>query len=1286
MVDNSAGSTSYTENDPATPIDSAVTVTDLDLGATITGSTVQITGGYAGAEDILALASPGSHPGITPSVSGDTLTLSGNASPAAYQAALRDVTYRNSSDSPSTAARTITFTVTDETARSGSDTKGVTVIAVDDPPTAVNDSATVLEDAAATSIPVLTNDTDVDGGPKTISSASDPANGTVVLTGGSPGAHTGLTYQPDPNYCNDPPGTTPDTFTYTLNGGSSATVSITVTCVNDAPVADDETFSGANGAIGNTALIVNDPDDGAPAPSHPKKTISGDILAGDTDIDGPGPLTVTPGTFATNDGGSVTIESDGDFTFHPAASTSCTDASDFFTYTVEDSGSPEQTDTGQVTIAIAGCVWYVSNNAAGNSGTSSAPFDTLVQAETASGANHTVFVFDGDNTSTGYGGDGYAMNAGERLIGEHEGLQVDPDGGGGLGTDTLHPANAGAHPTLTATNADVIDLDDGNELRGLNVDPQGTGGGIAGGAGDTGGGTIDDVNIVDVGTAGTQAGLELNGTTGTFNVTNLVVNNQATGVLLANAGTTDFGSTTITSTGAPGLSATGTNMGTSTFDAITSSNSTTGGVSLDAMTGTTVFGDGTATDLSLTTTSGSQAAFRLNNAGTVTVAAAGTDDVSATGGPAVDVTATSGPTLEFDAVSSTNSTNDGINLAGLGTGTFSAASGAIGGAAGIAFDVDGGSGAVTYPGALNNGSGQTAEVTGRTGGAVTLSGAIADTNDAGGGISLSGNTGGSTTFSNASKVLNTTTGTAVSFTSSDGHTLDLTGGGLDIDTTAGAGINAVTSGTLNVTGSSNTIDTTTGTALNVTDTDVGASPLAFQRISANGASKGIQLSNTGSNSALTVSGSGGTCTNANTTGCSGGAIQNTTGADDSGPTPSGTGIVLNNTRGVSLTRMHIHDHSNYGIRGNSVVGLTIADSVINGTNGTSTLTEHRDSAARFTELTGTVSVTNTDLAGGQFSNLEVINTTGALNATLTQVDSLAMNQNVGASNAVMFEGIETADINVTFQNGSVTSARGQMFHFIGGGTGGGDLTLTGNTLHNGNALANQSTGGGAVSAVAAARGASTLNITNNSIRGAKTNALTVIKSRQLGGVTTNPMTATISGNTIGLTGAANSGSSEGDGMEITTFGQGNAMFNVTNNVIRQYNSSGIQFVAGGGIAESGQFNLNVSGNTVAEPGNNPLITLFQGIRVDSGVDPGDTFQTCIKFGANSITGSSDAANKDFRLVANGNTILRQPGYAGANTDGTAFASYAASLIGGGAQGTAVANPGGTFSGAGTTCP
>ncbi len=138
-----------------------------------------------------------------------------------------DANYCNSP--PGTTPDTFTYTLNGGSVA----TVSVTVTCVDDPPVAVDDTATVIEDAAATAIAVLANDTDIDGGPKTIASASDPANGTVVLTGGSPGAHTGLTYQPDPNYCNSPPGTTPDTFTYTLNGGSTATVSVTVTCVPD---------------------------------------------------------------------------------------------------------------------------------------------------------------------------------------------------------------------------------------------------------------------------------------------------------------------------------------------------------------------------------------------------------------------------------------------------------------------------------------------------------------------------------------------------------------------------------------------------------------------------------------------------------------------------------------------------------------------------------------------------------------------------------------------------------------------------------------------------------------------------------------------------------------------------------------------------------------------------------------------------------------------------------------------------------------------------------------------
>ena len=77
-------------------------------------------------------------------------------------------------------------------------------------------------------------------------------------------------------------------------------------------------------------------------------------------------------------------------------------------------------------------------------------------------------------------------------------------------------------------------------------------------------------------------------------------------------------------------------------------------------------------------------------------------------------TATGG--FSFDDVDSTSSVGDGINLSGLGSGDFADSNSTIGGAAVISFDIDGGSGTVTFPGTFNNGSGQTAEVTGAAAG------------------------------------------------------------------------------------------------------------------------------------------------------------------------------------------------------------------------------------------------------------------------------------------------------------------------------------------------------------------------------------------------------------------------------------------------------------------------------------------------------------------------------------------------------------------------------------------
>ena len=99
-------------------------------------------------------------------------------------------------------------------------------VPLDAPAVAVDDSATVAEDAPATAIPVLANDTDADGGaPKSVASVTQPANGKVAIAGGG----SGLTYEPDPGYCND--GAPTDDFTYVLSpGGDTASVRMTVAC------------------------------------------------------------------------------------------------------------------------------------------------------------------------------------------------------------------------------------------------------------------------------------------------------------------------------------------------------------------------------------------------------------------------------------------------------------------------------------------------------------------------------------------------------------------------------------------------------------------------------------------------------------------------------------------------------------------------------------------------------------------------------------------------------------------------------------------------------------------------------------------------------------------------------------------------------------------------------------------------------------------------------------------------------------------------------------------------
>ncbi|WP_026286913.1 beta strand repeat-containing protein [Gilvimarinus chinensis] len=135
---------------------------------------------------------------------------------------------------------TFTYTIEDSGGLiSNVATVTVSVIGVNDVPVAMADSANVDEDDSVV-IDVLINDSDIDGTIDAMSVAvvTDGAHGTAVVN-----AATGaITYTPDADYN----GT--DTFTYQVDddlGGTSneATVTVTVSSINDAPVAADDTVT-----------------------------------------------------------------------------------------------------------------------------------------------------------------------------------------------------------------------------------------------------------------------------------------------------------------------------------------------------------------------------------------------------------------------------------------------------------------------------------------------------------------------------------------------------------------------------------------------------------------------------------------------------------------------------------------------------------------------------------------------------------------------------------------------------------------------------------------------------------------------------------------------------------------------------------------------------------------------------------------------------------------------------------------------------------------------------------
>ncbi len=258
-----------------------------DTGDATTGGDGTNTGDDPGADDTPPANEPEIPPNVAPIAAQDAFTLeedttvtgnvldndvdpdsnvfSANPTPLSAPAngsltLASDGTFSYTPDTDFVGTDTFTYQVQDAVGGVDTATVTFTVTPVNDAPTAVDDTINATEDEPLvfSSATLLANDTDADGDALTLTSAGQPANGSLQLsTDGS------FTYIPDANFAGL------DSFDYVITDATGetavGTVTLSVSGVNDAPVAADDaattdqntfiTLGPAEGVLANDADI-----------------------------------------------------------------------------------------------------------------------------------------------------------------------------------------------------------------------------------------------------------------------------------------------------------------------------------------------------------------------------------------------------------------------------------------------------------------------------------------------------------------------------------------------------------------------------------------------------------------------------------------------------------------------------------------------------------------------------------------------------------------------------------------------------------------------------------------------------------------------------------------------------------------------------------------------------------------------------------------------------------------------------------------------------------------------
>ncbi|MBA2245475.1 MAG: cadherin-like domain-containing protein [Gemmatimonadetes bacterium] len=609
-------------------------------------------------------------------------------------------------------------------------------------------------------------------------------------------------------------------------------------------------------------------------------------------------------------------------------------------------------------------------------------------------------------------------------------------------------------------------------------------------------------------------------------------------------------------------------------------------------------------------------------------------DVSITGtGQALSLTTGTLAGTGVSSISSSSGTNN-ISLTGVQTsGTYALGSGALTGASSHAFVVSGQNGSFSYSGSINTSGGKQVSIASKTGGTVSLSGAI-------GGI-----------------------GTGIELSSNTGATINFTGA-LTLSTGANNAFSATGGGAVTATAAGSTLTSTTGIALRVENTTIGASGLTFRSISANGAANGIVLNNTGTSGGLTVSGTG--------TAGSGGSILNTVGGDGA---VAGNGIYLNTVTGVSLDRMILSGHQNHGIYGTGVNGLSLTNSTVQNNGNNSGGAGEGGIYLYETKGTGTFSgLTVTQHNAG--NGLLLYNSTaGTLTANVTG-STYSNSENDG----ILVEAHNTANMTLNISTTNFSANKGDHVQVAPNNAAVVNATITGGTFSGGHPLA---LGQG----ITMRAGASYSGTFTYDINGININSSISYSINTGFGSTssTGLVRGKIRNNTIGTGGVALSGSAQGSCILAETNGPGTGTHTVsiTSNTIRSCFDRGIEMF--GSRDGSNNLNATVTGNNI-----NDLSGAFSrhAIHIESGSSLANESGTvCADIANNTMTAAT--AVDEMRVRARSNTTWRFPGYMGSTTDVAALTTYLQGRNAAGGTASVTRDGGTTFNNtnpAGSACP